>query len=133
MVTRCKCGNLIRQQPVGRPRKWCSDGCRRKYGSSEPKVELDPADVEELTPVVIEFLEHHRFRSSDARLIAGLILKRLAQASDQDPASISLAREMRSLLSFIEAAGAVVDDGAVDEERVAFLRRRLEMIGRRDG
>ena len=33
------CGTQIRQKETGRPRKFCSDPCRRRYWKTHPKPE----------------------------------------------------------------------------------------------
>ena len=46
-----ECGTEIRQKDTGRPRKFCSDPCRRKYWKAHPKPEQWDSYHEQVCPV----------------------------------------------------------------------------------
>ena len=45
------CGKEIRQKETGRPRKFCSDPCRRRYWKAHPKPEHWDSYHEQVCPV----------------------------------------------------------------------------------
>ena len=74
------CGTQIRQKETGRPRKFCSDPCRRRYWKAHPKPEqwnpwIDPdrgsrpAAVEEMEICIMErYYDTGDFGNADREL-----------------------------------------------------------------
>ena len=114
------CREPIDQPATGRPRKWCSDRCRKAGTSATPiTVETEP-----VTPAVVALLDQLRFEVNDPRAVAGLLLRQLATVLDADPGNVGVARELRQILTFL-SVGASGAPGEVDEARLQFLLSRL--------
>ena len=129
MNTCRRCLAPIEQPDTGRPRKWCSDRCRKAAASEEPGV--SSASVDPVRPAVDTLLETLDFAADDPRQIAGLLLRQLAGALDETPGNVGLARELRQLLTFLTGVGTAAPLGEVDEERLKLIRHRIgSKIGR---
>ena len=58
------CGSEIRKKENGRPKKFCSDGCRRKYWKAHPKMEQWDSYKEQACPICgrMFFAQHENTR-----------------------------------------------------------------------
>ena len=116
------CGTLLEQEPTGRPKKWCSERCRKAAG---PRTARRAGDGEPVAPAVDALLDALQFADDDPRVVVGLLLRLVAEGLDADPGyPVAMIRELRMLLTFI-ASGGVGAVGEVDERRVHFLKDRL--------
>ena len=70
------CGTQIRQKETGRPRKFCSDPCRRRYWKAHPKPEQWDSYHEQVCPDRVQdggqavYMIHMRMSGNDTHIPA---------------------------------------------------------------
>jgi hypothetical protein len=133
MNTCGNCGNPIEQPVTGRPRRWCSERCRKSAGNGHRFTERRPAvDRPVAEPGVMELavralVNELSYPPSDPRAVMCLIALQLAQELDAQPSSVTLSRELRLCMAHM-ADQPNEPPGTIDEIRAKFLQRRVTMI-----
>jgi len=107
------CGAPLAQTGIGRPRRWCSDKCRKRSRATwvapvEHTDEPGPVEV-----AVRELVESTGYDDGDPRRVLAVVALRLAASFDSS-GSVTIARELRghvaSISEFSSEAATIVDD-----------------------
>jgi hypothetical protein len=118
------CGKGLEQPVTGRPRRWCSEKCRKAAAKTRMLVVAPPSGGGGAVSAALDAYVAELGAISGDRAVVALLAGQLAAAVDARPGDVSLTRELRLCLAQI-ADGGAHGVGEVDEERVRFLQRRV--------
>ncbi len=124
-MTACQnCGTPLDMASTGRPRRWCSDRCRRAHATTPPPPRPPRAGGPGVVEVAVAALvDELGYPSDDPRHVIGILALQLANAVDGQPANVVLSRELRLCLAHLSDQPNE-PPGAVDEIRAIRLKRR---------
>jgi hypothetical protein len=120
------CGTRLERSSTGRPRRWCSDRCRKaqKAGWEPPELDGEPGPISEALNSLIDATH---YVDEDPRAVLAVVALRLAEALDRAPGNVAIARELRA---HVRELSQFSDEpaGLIEELRVRHFARRADYL-----